>query len=24
VYHNNAIQSWRVEAAGEVINVQIS
>ena len=24
VYHNNAIQSWRVEAAGEVVNVQIS
>ena len=24
VYHNNAIQSWRVEGAGEVINVQIS
>ncbi len=24
VYHNNAIQSWRVEAGGEVINVQIS
>ena len=24
VYHNNAIQSWRVESAGEVLNVQIS
>jgi sulfane dehydrogenase subunit SoxC len=24
VYHNNAIQSWRVEAAGGVVNVQIS
>ena len=24
VYHNNAIQSWRVEAGGEVNNVQIS
>ncbi len=24
VYHNNAIQSWRVETSGEVINVQIS
>ena len=24
VYHNNAIQSWRVEAGGEVVNVQIS
>jgi sulfane dehydrogenase subunit SoxC len=24
VYHNNAIQSWQVSAAGEVANVQIS
>jgi sulfane dehydrogenase subunit SoxC len=24
VYHNNAIQSWRVESSGEVVNVQIS
>jgi sulfane dehydrogenase subunit SoxC len=24
VYHNNAIQSWRVESSGEVFNVQIS
>jgi sulfane dehydrogenase subunit SoxC len=24
VYHNNAIQSWRVETSGEVVNVQIS
>jgi sulfane dehydrogenase subunit SoxC len=24
VYHNNAIQSWKVSAAGEVMNVQIS
>jgi len=24
VYHNNAIQSWQVSAAGEVMNVQIS
>ncbi len=24
VYHNNAIQSWRVESTGEVVNVQIS
>ncbi len=24
VYHNNAIQSWRVEAGGEGVNVQIS
>lgn len=23
VYHNNAIQSWRVESSGEVVNVQI-
>jgi sulfane dehydrogenase subunit SoxC len=23
IYHNNAIQSWRVEANGEVGNVQI-
>lgn len=24
VYHNNAIQSWQVSAAGEVVNVQLS
>ena len=24
VYHNNGIQSWRVESSGEVVNVQIS
>jgi sulfane dehydrogenase subunit SoxC len=24
VYHNNAIQSWRVESSGEVVNVQVS
>jgi sulfane dehydrogenase subunit SoxC len=24
VYHNNAIQSWQVSAAGEVMNVQVS
>jgi sulfane dehydrogenase subunit SoxC len=24
VYHNNAIQSWQVSAAGEVMNVQLS
>ena len=24
VYHNNAIQSWRVNASGEVENVQLS
>jgi sulfane dehydrogenase subunit SoxC len=24
IYHNNAIQSWRVDASGEVFNVQVS
>jgi sulfane dehydrogenase subunit SoxC len=24
IYHNNAIQSWAVQANGEVINVQLS
>ena len=23
IYHNNAIQTWRVDAAGDVTNVQI-
>jgi sulfane dehydrogenase subunit SoxC len=23
IYHNNAIQSWRVAASGEVSNVQV-
>ena len=24
IYHNNAIQSWKVAASGEVSNVQVS
>jgi sulfane dehydrogenase subunit SoxC len=23
IYHNNAIQTWRVDATGEVSNVQV-
>ena len=23
IYHNNAIQSWQVQASGEVANVQL-
>jgi sulfane dehydrogenase subunit SoxC len=24
IYHNNAIQTWRVEASGKVGNVQVA